>query len=110
LGKKLLRGAIFMPLLTHADSTQATIAKKQTRRGAAVMEYVMMLSLIFVACMVAIGYLGTSSSGSISSSSNAINNSLQNGNSSSSNANNNGQQNGNSGSSNSNNNGQQKGK
>jgi Tfp pilus assembly protein FimT len=77
-----------MPLLTHADSTQATIAKKQTRRGTTLMEYVMMLSLIFVACMVAVGYLGTSNSGNLSNSSNAINNSLQNGNSGSSNGNN----------------------
>jgi uncharacterized protein (UPF0333 family) len=107
---KLLRGAFLMPLLTHADSTQATIAKKQTRRGTALMEYLMMLSLIVVACMVAIGYLGTSNSGNLSNSSNAINNSLQNGNSSSSNATNNSQQNGNSGSSNGNNKGQKKGK
>jgi hypothetical protein len=85
---KLLRGAFLMPLLTHADSTQATIAKKQSRRGTTLMEYVMMLSLIFVACMVGIGYLGTSNSGNLSNSSNAINNSLQNGNSGSSNGNN----------------------
>ncbi len=99
-----------MPLLTQAGSAQATIAKKQARRGTTLMEYVMMLSLIFVACMVGIGYLGTSNSGSLSNSSNAINNSLQNGNSSSSNATNNSQQNGNSGSSNGNNKGQNKGK
>jgi hypothetical protein len=68
-----------MPLLTHTDSTQPSVAKKQTRRGTTLMEYLMMLSLIFVACLIAIGYLGSSNSGNMSNSSNAINKSLNKG-------------------------------
>ncbi len=44
-----------MPLLTRTNSTEAAVATKQKRRGVTAMEYLMMLSLIVVACLVSIG-------------------------------------------------------
>jgi hypothetical protein len=74
-----LQGAKIMPVLTRTNSTDEAIAKKQTRRGTTLMEYLMMLSLIVVACLVAIGYLGTSNNANMSNSSNAINKAMKQG-------------------------------
>ena len=74
-----------MPVLTRTNTdcpppvdAQAVLSKR-TRRGATVIEYLMVISLILVVCLVAIGYLGTSNSSNLSSSSNAINKSLNKG-------------------------------
>jgi Flp pilus assembly pilin Flp len=74
-----------MPVLTRTNldcpppvDTEAVLSKR-TRRGATLIEYLMMISLILVVCLVAIGYLGTANSGNLSSSSNAINKSLKKG-------------------------------
>lgn len=68
-----------MPLLTRTNSTEAAVATKQKRRGVTAMEYLMMLSLIVVACLVAIGYLGNANNTSMNASSNAINKSIKKG-------------------------------
>lgn len=68
-----------MPVLTCTNSSEAPVARKQTRRGVTAMEYLMMISLIVVACLVAIGYLGTANNGNMSTSSNAITKSLKKG-------------------------------
>jgi hypothetical protein len=59
--------------------SESTTVKKSVRRGTTLMEYLLMLSLVFVACLVAIGYLGGINAGSLSNSANAINNSLKKG-------------------------------
>jgi len=64
-----------MPLLTCtkldcADSPP--VAAKKVRKGATMMEYLMMISLIIVVCLIAIGFLGTSNNTNMSSSSNSI--------------------------------------
>jgi hypothetical protein len=43
------------------------------RRGTTMMEYLMMVSLIVVFCLVAIGYLGSENNGNMSSSADRIN-------------------------------------
>ena len=68
-----------MPVLTCTNSAEVPAAQKQTRRGVTAMEYLMMISLILVACLVAIGYLGTANNGNMSTSSNAITKSLKKG-------------------------------
>jgi formate hydrogenlyase subunit 3/multisubunit Na+/H+ antiporter MnhD subunit len=68
-----------MLVLTRTTSTEATVAKKQTRRGVTAMEYLMMISLIVVVCLVAIGYLGTANGNNMGSSSNAINKAVKKG-------------------------------
>lgn len=74
-----------MPVLTCTDldcppqRDTAAVLSKRTRRGTTLMEYLMMISLIIVVCLVGIGYFGTSNSASMSSSSNAINKSLKKG-------------------------------
>ena len=68
-----------MPVLTCTNSAEVVVARKQTRRGVTAMEYLMMISLILVACLVAIGYLGTANNGNMSTSSNAINKFLKKG-------------------------------
>jgi Flp pilus assembly pilin Flp len=55
------------------------VANARRRPGATLMEYLMMLSLIIVVCLVAIGYLGTSNKTNMGSSATAINNSLKKG-------------------------------
>jgi hypothetical protein len=74
-----------MPVLTCTDfdcppprDTEA-VRSKRTRLGTTLMEYLMMISLIIVVCLVGIGYFGASNSASLSSSSNAINTSLKKG-------------------------------
>jgi Flp pilus assembly pilin Flp len=49
------------------------------RKGATMMEYLMMISLILTVCLSAIGYLGGSNNASMSNSSNKINKSLNKG-------------------------------
>ena len=66
-----------MPVLTCTNSTEAPIVQKQTRRGATLMEYLMMISLIIVVCLVAVGYLGTSNNNNMTSSSDAITKSIK---------------------------------
>ena len=66
-----------MLLTTRTNSNQEVIATKQARRGTTLMEYLVMLSLIITVCLVAIGYLGTSNSASMSKSSGAITKSIK---------------------------------
>ena len=74
-----------MPVLTrtnvnHTPSADAMPAlSKKARRGVTAMEYLMMISLIVVVCLVAIGYLGTSNNANMSNSSTAITKSLKKG-------------------------------
>ena len=74
-----------MPVLTRTNLDRPShvdgkgVLLKRTRRGTTLMEYLMMISLIIVVCLVGIGYFGTSNSASLSSSSNAINKSLNKG-------------------------------
>ena len=68
-----------MPVLTRTNSTKPKVSRKQKRRGVTAMEYLMMLSLIIVVCLIAIGYLGTANNGNMSASSSAINKSVKKG-------------------------------
>ena len=52
---------------------------KRRRRGTTMMEYLMMISLIVVVCLIGIGYLGTANGNNMNASSNAINKSLKKG-------------------------------
>jgi len=61
-----------MPVLTRTNAAETPVAKKQPRKGATLMEYLMMISLIIVVCLVAVGYLGTANSNNMSSSSSSI--------------------------------------
>ena len=55
----------------HQDDTR--------RRGATMMEYLMMMSLIIVVCLVGIGYFGQSTNNTANAASNAISKSLKKG-------------------------------
>jgi hypothetical protein len=68
-----------MPVLTRKNPTDATVTKKEKRRGVTAMEYLMMLSLIVVVCLVAIGYLGSANNNNMNSSSNSINKAIKKG-------------------------------
>lgn len=68
-----------MPLLTRTPD-EATLAKKQRRRGATLMEYLMMISLIIVVALIAIGYLGTANNANMTHSSDSISKSIKKGN------------------------------
>ena len=68
-----------MPVLTRKNSNDQSVAKKNKRRGVTAMEYLMMLSLIVVACLVAIGYLGTANKNNMGASSSAINKAVKKG-------------------------------
>lgn len=68
-----------MPVLTRNNSTDTKVAKKQKRRGVTAMEYLMMISLIVVACLVAIGYLGGANSANMGTSSNLIDKAIKKG-------------------------------
>ena len=74
-----------MPVLTRTNTDcppradEKPVLSKQTRPGATLMEYLMMISLIVVACLVGIGYVGSANTGNMSSSSNAISKSLKKG-------------------------------
>ncbi|HZZ82052.1 MAG TPA: hypothetical protein VFE62_26365 [Gemmataceae bacterium] len=62
-----------MPVLTRGEDSQRDVARGKTkRRGATAMEYLMVISLIFVVCMIAIGYVGSSNNANMSYSTNAI--------------------------------------
>ena len=74
-----------MPVLTRTNVNLTPNAEvrpalyKRLRRGVTAMEYLMMISLIVVVCLVAIGYLGTANNANMSHSSNAISKSLKKG-------------------------------
>jgi uncharacterized protein (UPF0333 family) len=51
----------------------------QRRRGATLMEYLMMLSLIIVVCLIGIGYVGQSNSANLNSTSTSITKALKKG-------------------------------
>ena len=68
-----------MPLLTSTNATHAPVTEKQKRRGTTLMEYLVMISLIVVVCLIAIGYVGNANNGNMSSSSNAINKAVKKG-------------------------------
>ena len=68
-----------MLVLTRTNSIDLIVAKYRTRRGTTLMEYLMMISLIVVMCLVAIGYLGGNNNNNMSGSANAINKSLKKG-------------------------------
>jgi uncharacterized protein (UPF0333 family) len=74
-----------MPVLTrtNVNHTPTADAKpalaRKSRRGATLMEYLMMISLIVVVCLVGIGYVGTSNSGNMNASSTAIGKALKKG-------------------------------
>ena len=63
----------------QSSGAATLVPKKPGRRGTTLMEYLMMISLIVVVCLVAIGYLGTSNNANMSSSSSAINKAMKKG-------------------------------
>ena len=67
-----------MLLLTRANLLEDSPARPR-RRGTTMMEYLMMISLIVVVCLVAIGYLGTANNANMSYSSSSISKSLKKG-------------------------------
>ena len=70
-----------MPVLTRTrpECDVDEPLQRKTRRGATLMEYLMMVSLIITVCLVAIGYLGGSNNNNMSYSSKQINKSLKKG-------------------------------
>jgi Flp pilus assembly pilin Flp len=70
-----------MPVLTRnqPNAEISTPRAKKGRRGATMMEYLMMLSFIIVVCLAAIGYLGGSNNGSMSGSASSINKAIKKG-------------------------------
>jgi uncharacterized protein (UPF0333 family) len=68
-----------MPVLTRKNSTEKPVTRKNERRGVTAMEYLMMISLILVVCLITIGYLGGTNNTSMSSSASSINKSLKKG-------------------------------
>ncbi|MBI1832737.1 MAG: hypothetical protein HYR84_14950 [Planctomycetes bacterium] len=68
-----------MPVSTRTKVKDQPAPKKQKRRGVTAMEYLMMISLIVVVCLVAIGYLGGSNKSNMSASSGAINKAMKKG-------------------------------
>jgi formate hydrogenlyase subunit 3/multisubunit Na+/H+ antiporter MnhD subunit len=68
-----------MPVLTRTQSQADNPAPlaKEARKGATLMEYLMMISLIIVVCLVGIGYLGGSNNLNMSSSAKKITTSLK---------------------------------
>ncbi|MBI3822958.1 MAG: hypothetical protein HY289_09820 [Planctomycetes bacterium] len=69
-----------MPELTRKKkSAGKSTPQKQKRRGVTAMEYLMMISLIVVVCLVAIGYLGSANNNNMNSSSTAINKAIKKG-------------------------------
>ncbi len=71
-----------MLLSTRNDSPRQEQDSHPTdrRRGATMMEYLMMISLIVVVCLIGIGYFGEQTNATATSTSNAINKSLKKGN------------------------------
>ncbi len=55
------------------QSERRAVARWPARRGTTLMEYLMMISLIVVFCLIAIGFLGGSNNGNMSNSASAIN-------------------------------------
>jgi uncharacterized protein (UPF0333 family) len=70
-------GAIVM--LTRQATKDLESAAKGSRRGVTAMEYLMMISLIIVVCLIAIGYLGSANNTNISSSATSISNAVKKG-------------------------------
>ena len=68
-----------MPALTCERATTSAVKRKRKRRGTTAMEYLMMISLILVLCLIAIGYLGGNNNINMSGSANAINKSMKKG-------------------------------
>lgn len=62
-----------------SELTRTDMPARTKRKGATMMEYLMMISLILTVCLSAIGYLGGSNNASMSNSSNKINKSLNKG-------------------------------
>ena len=67
-----------MTVLTRTNSTEEP-TKKQGRRGATMMEYLVVVSMIVVVCLVAIGYIGGFNNNSLTGSASAIGKSLKKG-------------------------------
>ena len=72
-----------MPLQPRAilidDNKEPSPDKPRKRRGATMMEYLMMISLIVTVCLVGIGYFGSKTNDLATSASQAINKSLNKG-------------------------------
>ncbi len=71
-----------MPVLTRTQlppTDQPAPLEKQRRTGTTLMEYLMMISLILVVCLIGIGYLGGSNNTNMSSSSNSITKAIKKG-------------------------------
>jgi uncharacterized protein (UPF0333 family) len=66
-------------MLTRTDTQDQRRAAKDARRGVTAMEYLMMISLIIVVCLIAIGYLGSSNNTNMSSSATSITNAMKKG-------------------------------
>ena len=66
-------------MLTRADTQDQERAAQEARRGVTAMEYLMMVSLIIVVCLIAIGYLGSNNNANMSSSATSISNAVKKG-------------------------------
>jgi uncharacterized protein (UPF0333 family) len=67
-----------MPVLTRKETPDVARGKEK-RRGVTAMEYLMVLSLIVVVCLIAIGYVGSTNNGNMSYSTNAITKAIKKG-------------------------------
>lgn len=66
-------------MLIRKNTKEETANAKEPRRGVTAMEYLMMLSLIIVVCLVAVGYLGSANNNNMSASSSSINKAMKKG-------------------------------
>lgn len=66
-------------LLTRNALKDHETPAEQRRRGVTAMEYLMMLSLIIVVCMIGVSFLGSTNNNNMSSSSTAINKAMKKG-------------------------------
>lgn len=68
---------------THVDLDRAIETEmpipRRPRRASTMMEYLLVISLILVACLIAIGFLGDVNNGNMTGSANSINKSLKKG-------------------------------
>jgi uncharacterized protein (UPF0333 family) len=68
--------------LTRKDkngSAARIVRKQRNRRGATAMEYLMVLSLIVVFCLIAVGYVGGVNNNNMTGSAGAINKAVKKG-------------------------------